>query len=177
VRPLGTVDVLDSLPARSASSQVAEALIEVVNAEGPIHTDRLARLVANGFGLSRVAESRKAAILRHLPRSVRRDRVEPVAWPENRDPDGWSGYRPTTEGADRPIEHISLREIGNAMVTSVEDAAGMLREELHREVLRIFGMKRLTPAVTLRLDAALDLAARSERVRIQDDGYVVPAGR
>ena len=69
-RRLGTVEVLDRLPDYRAASLVSAALTEIITAEGPIHTDRLASLVARGFGLNRVAEARKSAILRHLSRGI-----------------------------------------------------------------------------------------------------------
>jgi SpoU rRNA methylase family enzyme len=171
VRHLGHVDVLDALPTRSAASAVSAALAEVVAAEGPIHTDRLARLVANGFGLNRVAESRKSAILRHLPRGLRQDSVESVVWSAARVPEEWVGFRSTPEGVDRPLEHVPLREIVNAMVPATRAAAGMPREELHREVLAVFGWRRRTRGATERLDAALELGVRSNRLRF--DGAVV----
>ena len=54
----------------------------------------------------------------------------------------------------RPLEHIALREIGNAMASLCPDAAGMEDQELAAEALAIFGFKRRTPAISARLDAA-----------------------
>lgn len=99
VRHLGNIDVLDALPARSAALAVSAALSAVVDMEGPIHTDRLAQLVANGFGLRRVAETRKTAILRHLPRALRRDSAESVIWPAARVPEEWEGSARTRAAA------------------------------------------------------------------------------
>ncbi|MFC7659213.1 DUF3320 domain-containing protein [Pseudonocardia benzenivorans] len=174
-RRFGHVDVLDELPARHAARQVADALTEVVQAEGPVTFDRLARLVANGFGLTRVAESRKAAILDQLPRAVRRDRAEAVAWPAGVDPTEWRGFRPAPDGVDRPIEQVPLREIGNAMVALAEASAGINREELHREALRVFGLRRRTAAASARLDEALSLACRSGLLSV-DGALIVPGG-
>ncbi|WP_212612374.1 DUF3320 domain-containing protein [Pseudonocardia hierapolitana] len=170
-RPLGTRDVLDALPSRTAAGAVAAALDEVVAAEGPIHLDRLARLVANGFGLSRVAGPRKEKILRHLPRGLRRDAFEPVVWPATRIPEEWTGYRRSPEGLGRPLEEIPLREIVNAMAGVARAAAGAERGDLHREVLAVFGWKRRTAGVTERLDLALDLGVRAGRLRF--DGEIV----
>jgi lambda repressor-like predicted transcriptional regulator len=174
VRPLGAVDVLDSLPFRWAAERVTAAILEVVTAEGPIHTERLARLVANSFGLNRVVGSRKSAILAHLPQTLRTDSAEPVIWPTERNPDHWTGFRRSaSEKNDRPIEHIALREIGNAMVASVKEAAGFHRDELHREVLQVFGMRRRTASVLERLDTALELAIRSRRLQTEPDGLII----
>jgi hypothetical protein len=163
-RRFGPVGVLDDLPAPHARREVAAALTEVVDAEGPVTLDRLAKLVANGFGLNRVAESRKSAILECLPRAVRRDRAEPVAWPAGLEPTEWQGYRATPEGVERPIEQVPLREIGNAMVVLAGATAGMGRTELQREALRVFGLRRLTTATAERLDEALSLTLRGGRL-------------
>ena len=165
--PLGSIDVLDALPAYQASTRVAEALTEIVAAEGPIHTDRLAFLVARGFGLSRVAETRKAAILRHLPRRLRKDLSEPVVWPPERDPEAWTGFRRTPVGVDRPVEHVPLREVVNAMVALTRASAGMPVEELHREVLGVFGGRRLTKGIASRLDAAFSLGMQAGRLTVE----------
>jgi hypothetical protein len=169
VRHLGYVDVLNSLPSRWAASAVAAALAEVVAADGPIHSDRLARLVANGYGLTRVAEARKAAILRQLPRDLRQERGEPVIWPPDRDPETWTAVRRSGEGVDRPFEHVPLREIVNAMVVTVRETAGMPRDELLREVLAIFGWRRRTSAFVERVDVALGLGMRSRRLIVDND--------
>jgi hypothetical protein len=168
-RRFGPVAVLDDLPARYAAREVTAALTEVVDAEGPVTLDRLAKLVANGFGLNRVAESRKSAILECLPRALRRDRAEPVAWPTAIQPAEWRGYRPTPEGVDRPIEQVPLREIGNAMVALAGAAAGMGRTDLHREALRVFGLRRLTTATAARFDEALSMTVRAGRLVVVGD--------
>jgi hypothetical protein len=150
-------------------AEIRRALVAAVVAEGPIHADRLARLVANAFGLTRVSDARREAILRHLPREVRRDEAEPVLWPPTlRD---WTGYRRTPEGVDRPLEHVPLREIGNAMVALSGASAGMDRDELHRATLAVFGFRRLTASTALRLDSAVAVAVREGRLRT--DGHTV----
>jgi hypothetical protein len=173
LRIAGPRDVLDALPARAAAARVGDVLVEVVEAEGPITFERLARLVARAFELNRVAESRSTAILRHLPRSVRRDDAEEVAWPSHRDPQRWTGFRPSTSD-ERRLEEVPLREIGNAMRSVVAAAAGMDREELYTEALRTFGFVRRTPAAVGRLDRAADLATREGRMRLEAGLFVPP---
>ena len=177
VRRLGSVEVLDALPGRAAAARVGAALTEVVAAEGPVHADRLARLVAAGFGLGRVVESRRVAILRHLPAGLRQDDGEPVVWPPGRTPEEWTGFRRTPEGVERPLEHVPLREIVNAMVATTRASAGMNADELRRSVLAVFGGRRVTPSIGERLDAALHLGVRAGRLAV-DGGTIsaVPGG-
>jgi hypothetical protein len=171
LRSSGPREVLDALPSRSAAAQVSDVLVEVVEAEGPITSERLARLVARAFDLTRVAESRSNAILRHLPRAVRRDDAEKVAWPSHRDPQTWTGFRPSTP-EERRLDEIPLREMGNAMRSAVTAAAGMDREELYTEALRTFGFVRRTPSVVARLDRAAELALRDGKM-VLDAGLFI----
>jgi hypothetical protein len=69
-RKAGEKAVLDELPAAKAARAVRRVLTAGVKAEGPIHVDRLLKLTAAAFGLNRVAESRKDALLAVLPPSA-----------------------------------------------------------------------------------------------------------
>ncbi|MQA13373.1 MAG: DUF3320 domain-containing protein [Pseudonocardiaceae bacterium] len=170
----GGVDVLDELPGRGATQIVAGALAKVVATEGPVHPDRLAKLVGGLFGLERVSGGRRAAILQALPADLRID-DESVVWPAHRTPGEWTGFRTSPEVAERPLEHVPLREIVNAMAEHARSAAGMPVRELHREVLAVFGFRRLTAGVEERLDSAVDLGITLGRLRIDQDGIVHPA--
>ena len=132
-RSLGGVEVLDQLPGMQSSQMVASALAEVVEIEGPVHFERLVKIVASSFGLARVSEARSAAILRNLDPNLRPDAQEPVAWPQRLNPQTWTGFRLTQNGNDRPLEHICRREIVNAMAALCVASAGMSDEELKRE--------------------------------------------
>ena len=164
-RTLGDVATLDALPRRDAVRAVRSALEEVVEAEGPVHADRLARLVAAGFGLGRVSESRKAAVLGCLPDALVVDDVEPVVWPASLDPATWRDYRRTPAGVDRSVEHLPLREVANAMVDVCRSAGGMDEDELLRETLAVFGGRRLTAGIRERLALALEVAERADRIQ------------
>lgn len=169
----GTKEVLDQLPAHPAARRVAAALAAAVSVEGPVQLDRLARLVAASFGLSRVSAARSDAILRELPAGLRPDRSQPFAWPEHRSATSWTGFRRATEADPRPLEQIHPREIGNAMVALCAASVGMAREELMREALACFGGRRLTPAVTARLEEAVQDAVSCGRLAERDGYYMV----
>jgi hypothetical protein len=167
VREVGAVEVLDRLPV--TGERVAAVVAEVVAAEGPVHVDRLVKLVAGAFGLSRVAEARRTAILAQVRLRVEDD----VVWPVGMRPAEWSGYRRTPEGVERSFEHVPVREVVNALVAVARAAAGMPVGELRREVLAVFGGRRVTASAAERLDAALDVGVRAGRLRIDPDGRVV----
>lgn len=151
----GDKSVLDGLGNQVWAGRVRDVIKSVIVAEAPIQPDRLARLVAGAFGLSRVSEDRKHSIQRLVTAEYRRPGVDDFYWPAGVDPSAWRVVRRSEPGDGRILDEINLVEIGNAMRVVAEQSGGIDSEELKREALAMFGGKRRTPAITARLDAAL----------------------
>ena len=167
--PRGKVSVLDALPRANAAALVGAVIDEIVDAEGPVSLDRLAKLTAACFGLTRVSADRAAAILATRP-SGTLQRADEFAWPHGTDQTSWRTARATPPGFDRPLESVSLEELANGMGVVADLGAGMQGVELQKAVLVLFGGKRLTPANEARLDAAMTLGLASGRLQRADDG-------
>jgi hypothetical protein len=167
----GEKSVLDELPAAKAARPVRRVLLEGIEAEGPIHVDRLCKLTAAAFGLSRVAEARKEALLATLPPSAL---AGDYLWPEDVDPATWTGFRRQASPTDRPLEHVAPEEICNAMAALCRASAGMRREDLLTATAAVFGYKRRTPTVTPPLEAALAAALTSHKLAVQPSGLITP---
>ncbi|TDE88586.1 DUF3320 domain-containing protein [Occultella glacieicola] len=161
-RPLGARSTLDALPAARARAEILQAIEAVVAQEGPVHAERLARLVGNSFGLTKVAETRVRAILGQLPTDLAvRDGF---VWPRGSDPGVWRGYRVQENVSVRPLEHIASIEVTNAMADLARAAAGITAEELLRATNATFGGSRLTDGIRSRLDSELGAALASGRL-------------
>jgi hypothetical protein len=170
---LGSVSVLDDLPRQGAAAKVQSAIRSAVAAEGPIHSTRLAKLVAGAFGLDRVNQARAAAILRCVPTELQRSSNEPFYWPAEIDPAQWNVARRAPLGETRSIEHVPLVEIANAMRLAAEAAAGMNESELKRQALAHFGGRRVTESIGARLDTALEFGLKSGRLERTNAGMLV----
>ncbi|WP_166785977.1 DUF4011 domain-containing protein [Cryobacterium sandaracinum] len=175
VRYLGQTGVLDALPRLQAAASVSTALRAIVDAEGPIHYVRLTKLLALGFGLERVNATRMQSILRHLPEELKAQDEKPFAWPARLDPRTWRGFRPTPGGVARPLEHISPRELVNAMVEICHTSAGMNEVELMRETLNMFGGTSLTTKSRDLLSAALLTGQNNGRLERTQNGVYLAA--
>jgi hypothetical protein len=168
----GDRSVLDGLPATASARAVRRVLAAGVKAEGPIHVDRLARLAAAAFGVTRVTESRKAALLSVLPPSA----VDgDYLWPDSLDRSAWTTFRRQAASSERPLEHVPPEEIGNAMAALCRASAGMQREELLTQAAAVFGYKRRTPTITPVLEAAVDAALQNGRLTEQPNGLITAA--
>ena len=164
----GNVGVLDDLWNTASSAMVRSVAREVIEVEGPIERGRLARLVAGAFGLGRVNEDRRRSIQQLVPGDFTRPGDRDFYWPNGIDPESWRTVRRPADAASRPLDEISLVEIGNAMLVVAEESGGIDAAGIKREALALFGGKRVTQAIGTRLDAAL--------TRALDKGLLTQAG-
>ncbi|MDV3130186.1 DUF3320 domain-containing protein [Mycobacterium sp. 21AC1] len=171
-RVVGDKTVLDELGGSWAADQVVRVIREVIEAEAPIHRDRLAKLVAGSFGLGRVNDERRRAIQRLVPAEYRRKDDE-FYWPADVDHQEWRLVRQPKSGVGRALDEVSLQEIGNAMAIVAEQTGGIGSEELKREALALFGGRRITQAIGARLEAALQRAMDTGALKLSAAGLVV----
>lgn len=169
-RKSGTVETLDDLPDRWAADRVRTVIGKIVESEGPIHRERLARLTAESFGLSRVAPARMDAILRCLSSDHVRASDKACAWPSGIEPAQWRDVRVSSPGDGRPLEHVPLDEIANAMAVAAELGGGMAEEELKRQALNMFGGKRMTSGIDAILTTAFKRAVKTGRISRDERG-------
>ena len=174
---LGDVSVLDDLPRGWAATRVRAAVREAIEAEGPIHPDRLARLVAGAFGLRRVAEDRKTAIKAVVPSEYKPRGGDGFYWPTSLDPSTWAYVRRPDLGESRPLDEVPRIEIANAMRIVAEETGGVTADELKRGALQILGGRRITDAVGMRLDAGLKVAIDRGHVEPTPGGIYRPGTR
>ncbi|MBF4573187.1 DUF4011 domain-containing protein [Herbiconiux sp. VKM Ac-1786] len=174
-RRVGSIAVLDALPRQDAARAVEAVIREIVTTEGSVHLVRLAKLVAAAFELNKVAQSRATAILRHVPAEMTTHSTEPFAWPTDIDPTTWRGARSSHQGDGRSLDHVSLIEIANAMSIVAEASAGLAEPDLKREAFAVFGGRRMTEAISARLDAALDWGVENGRLRRAEAGIIQSA--
>jgi hypothetical protein len=144
-------------------------------AEAPIHPNRLAKIVAAAFNLTKVSESRRLSIQRLVPVDYRRRNGEGFYWPLGVEPEQWRVVRKPPQGITRQLDQISLLEIGNAMIVVAEQTGGIEDEDLKREALNLLGSRRVTEAVRARLDDALAHALTRGVLRRNASGWVIAA--
>ncbi len=161
-------------PDSSSRAKIAAALRSGAQAEGPIHVERLIKLVADGMGIGRL-RAEKAATLRGLiPSELPRTEEDTVVWPAGSDPDEYLTYR-SSNPDERPYQQVPRIELSNAMAPLVESSMGLERDELFRLTLREFHVLRLTTQIRERLELALSEAIASGR--LSEDGDLVTSHR
>lgn len=174
---VGESSVLDALAVPHHRMTVQEQLAEIIETEGPVEEQRLARVLGNRFGLSRVSRSRIAQILACTTAEPERDREFGVFyWPSSIDPDDYSGYRPRYDAdLTLSVHEISHRELANAMVDVLRESGTLPAESLLRETMGIFGWSRMGRQIRERLEAVVAWTVSAGLISKSPDGELVLA--
>jgi len=143
----------------NASARLREQMNRIVAEEGPIVESLLIRRVTEAWGFSRAGERIREILARALPLSLAKSRQGSgrVYWPESLAPSDFHIYR--SSGGDprsqRSIDEIPREELGNAALEILEMYVSFPQEDLRREVIKRFGISRLTKNIAAHVDEAL----------------------
>ena len=174
LRRFGSVEVLDTLHSRHSVAAVREAIRAVVETEGPVHQERLAKLVCAAFDLNKMNSQRANSVLDVLDESVHYVDADGFVWDASVDRETWEDFRPNDGDIRRKPEHISVVEIRNAMVEIVQVSGGIAVDELHREALRTFGGKKRTAGILARLNQGLQYGVDTQKLKLRGDLVQLP---
>ncbi|MET3719217.1 DUF3320 domain-containing protein [Arthrobacter sp. UYEF21] len=152
----GNVETLDNLPKKTAKESVRATIEEIVDLEGPIHRDRLTKLVGYTYGLGKVHEARAKKIVSQINGSACVTDKEKFVWPADTDPSEWKIYRTSSIGDTRVFTQISPLEIANAAVDILKRNGAMPANELRRLVLKTFGRIKATKGLSAHFENAIE---------------------
>ncbi len=166
---------------RDAKRPAVNALAAIVKTEGPIVEELALRRLASWFGVQRITDRfrRRFDEIRTACLASKPIRSESeIFWVANTTPNDYTGFRIPGDDPEslRDIEHIPLPERVNAVVYILTEQFGLPRQELLREVAKLFGIQRSTSRVVDSVSQAVDAAVASglaqsldEYVSITDD--------
>lgn len=162
----GDVETLDNLPKKTAKESVRATIEEIVDLEGPIHRDRLTKLVGYTYGLGKVHEARAKKIVSQINGSACFTDKEKFVWPADTDPQEWKIYRTSPLGDSRAFMQISPLEIANAAADILKRKGVTPAHELRTLVLKTFGRGKATKGLSAHFDKAVESACARGLVSI-----------
>ena len=148
---------------------LADLIVRVVEAEGPINEDLLAERSKEICGVDRAGSNVQSNIGEAIHSAVRRKQIERsrqknFLWVVNAK---LTTFRVPANSHKRPLEWINRDEIELAILYLVEDQFGVVKSELGRAVARVFGIERATAGAC---DHILEIADElSERGQLRED--------
>ncbi|MCC5831230.1 MAG: DUF3320 domain-containing protein [Phycisphaeraceae bacterium] len=159
---------------RSAKQRVIDSIMDVVSLEAPLAPslliDRLKALWEISRATSRMTE-RVESLLAELERKGRIAREDGFIWRRGKQPGEYVGFRvpPSPDVRPREIEQIPLVELANAARSILEQQISLPRQELGREVARLFGKQRASDGDIAVIDRAIDHLVAEDRAKVRDD--------
>ncbi|WP_236865308.1 DUF4011 domain-containing protein [Brevibacterium daeguense] len=169
---IGEPDVLDGLSDRHNKVLVQEQLTEIIETEGPIEAQRLARVLGSRFGFSRMSKPRAVQILGSSPIKPEKNRkFGDFYWPSGIVPGEYTGYRSRYDAElTLSVNEISHRELANAMAAVLHDSDPLPEEALLRETMGVFGWSRMGRQIRERLEDVADWAVKEGRFEKDPNG-------
>lgn len=141
----------------------------IADIEGPIHFDLMAKRISPIFGNKRagssIKKSLKTFILSHCKNSVvlKGDFI----WQKSMDTPNIR--RASGKDSMRSIEHISVEEIGEAMVYIVTKSVGINKSNLFSDTARLFGFNRTGEKIYGAMEMSLNTLLKESKLDINND--------
>lgn len=162
------------------SSEMVPLTAFVVKAEGPIHTEEVARRIREAFGLQRTGNRIRDKIDHALQVAARQREVsiEEGFWIAREQCHPLPRHRRNTAPQLRRSDRIAPQEYRLAILQVVEGAVGIDREDLIIETARLLGFDRTGSDLHDAIENQINILLKSGRVRAEN-GHIQlapPAG-
>ena len=162
----GSKEVLDDLQDPANAAAVADVLAQVLYTEGPIGEVRLAKLVADAFGMQRLHPKRRQRILELLNPEVQKIKTKfgTFVWPAGTSAADFTVFRTGSIYGQRSLVDICDEEFNNAL-TWVIDTQQPLEEETSEAVARVLDLTPARTDIRQRMQDGLKSLEQTGRIR------------
>ena len=155
---------------------MANWIQSIVKIESPVHLDEVARRIATAVEVGRIGNRIQNSVKTAATQAARTDSVEIkgkfLYWTEQEEITVRN--RSELPNASRKLEFIASEEIEVAIKQIVSGAVGIEREELAREVCRLFGFRAVSGDMRRRVDKVVEELIDKGQLIWQGDSLVLP---
>ena len=146
-----------------ATAEIASAIKSVVTVEGPIHEDRVLRIVREHYGLGRAGTQIRESFSTALRMVLRGDysRKDGFISVEGQKLSTVRSPNPKVASTLRPIDEIPSEEIDLAVVSLLRDAMNATADELIVRISRLFGWARTGTEISAAVERSINRLKRS----------------
>lgn len=155
-----------------SKAKIRAQIERIIESEGPISKDLLFRRVAHEWGFGRVAARIRGIIEAALPRKPEQLTPDsaPTFWPEKTRASDYSYYR-VADSDTRKLEDTPLIEVCNAALDILEKHISFPEENFPQEVVRQFGINRVTQKASDYALQAIAYLIRNKTITCQGGFY------
>ena len=158
------------------SHKMANWIQDVVKIESPVHLDEVERRIATAVGVSRIGNRIQNTVKTAARQAARSDSVEIkgkfLYWTEQEE----ITVRDRSElpSTSRKLDLIAPEEIEAAIKQIISDAFGIEREELAREVCKLFGFRSVSGDMRQGVGKVIEGLIEEGQLIWQGDSLVIP---
>ena len=151
----------DNLLSDGNEQALAEAIREIVTAEGPIRDDVMARRIARRCGFRKAGAKIRAKVTKAARKEFKfvKEDGGVFIWPGSSTPGQWDRFRATVGDETRSADEISLAELAALAREVVADLG--TEEDIVAAMARKIGIQRLRVTTRARLEKAWQMAQES----------------
>ena len=161
------------------SYKMANWIQRVVEIESPVHLDEVAKRIVTAVGVGRIGTRIRTAVKTAAKQATRSNGIKIKG-----DFLYWKAQEHVTvrdrsdlPNASRKLELIAPEEMEAAIKQVVSDAFGIERDDLAREVCKLFGFKSATENMQRQVNKVVDGMVKGERLIEQGDTIITPSER
>jgi very-short-patch-repair endonuclease len=158
----------------SGGAQAARDIVVIVDAESPVHVDRVLGVLAEEWQVERMTARARESITAIIAGVIQAGQVvqdEEFLWSRQGAKQFGDHFRvpASTRVGDRPIEHIHPLEIANAAKAVLAHQFSMPISALYSEVAKVFGVPRVTAKVEAAILAGIVRLAQVGGCKVEGD--------
>lgn len=136
--------------------KLERVLIDIVEAEGPIHDDILNERLKEVFGVEKIGNNIRTNVDEAIKNAARKgilERKKPFTWKRGV---GLEIFRTPADGVKRPICYISSQEIAAVILYLSENQFGIMKEQIPQSINKIFEIPRMDTSEIDRIRDIID---------------------
>ncbi len=145
-----------------AQKKIVSILEKTIEKEAPISQKLLFKRVLSAYGMTRGGSKVNEAItsaLDSMPVMMTRSSYNTFCWQQNQVPGEYADFRVPSENSEkRLLEDIPPQEISNCIEFLLKAQYGMTRQDLVREVAKIFGYSRTSANIDSIVEEGIESA-------------------
>ena len=154
-------------------SSLAEAILEIIREEGPIHRELLDDRVRDSFKIGRIGSSIRKNIERSLRKLSKDEKIKIKDDFIYNKAARVDKFRLPANGTKRTIRFIAPEELGMAILYIVEDQFGIDRDQIPRSIAKLFGIERMAPEEADAIREEIDYLIEKGLLRINGPRVVI----
>jgi hypothetical protein len=162
------------LHSAGARKEVSRLLVQLVNAEGPIHLDMAIRRLRQAWGVDRAGDRIRRAVEEATAECQRKGQLRrqgDFLWPKAVSEVPVRVADPKAPETERDVEHIAPQELQAGMRLLLREGGAIGEEALLAQTARLFGFGKLGESIKQRLSEELE-ALQKQGICVSRSGAI-----